>query len=103
MLTEEQMRLALFGPDTPSAPKVVEATLVHPQLPSIPKPKAPKLPSSTPKLRVIIHATRDFEGEIEVLIHESSSLSTLLAQQEAKQAAKKKKFKYVDVISVIQI
>jgi hypothetical protein len=66
------------------------------------KPNAAKSRSSSPKVRVTLHVTKGFEGDVEVFI-ESSTLSTLLAEQEAKQAAKKKKFKYIEVISVTQI
>lgn len=104
MLTEEQMRLALFGSATPPAHEEASKRPIVAQL-SLPaaKPKAAKSRPSSPKMRVTLHVTREFEGDVEVFIHESSTLSTLLAEQEAKQAAKKKKFKYIEVVSVTQI
>ncbi|KZL39466.1 hypothetical protein VT47_09850 [Pseudomonas syringae pv. syringae] len=104
MLTEEQMRLALFGSATPPAHEEARKRPVAAQA-SLPvaKPKAAKSRSSSPRVRVTLHVTKEFEGDVEVFIHLSSTLSTLLAEQEAKQAAKKKKFKYIEVISVTQI
>lgn len=104
MLTEEQMRIALFGSATPSAHEEASKRPLAAQS-SLPvaKQTAAKSRSSSPKVRVTLHVTKEFEGDVEVFIHESSTLSTLLAEQEAKQAAKKKKFKYIEVISVTQI
>lgn len=41
----------------------------------------------------------EFEGAMQELVHEADTLSTLLAEQEAVRSAKKK-FRYVEVISV---
>jgi hypothetical protein len=41
-----------------------------------------------------------YDGEVEVFVHDSSSLSKLVAEQEAKAAAKNKKYKYLELISV---
>ena len=41
----------------------------------------------------------EFEGETYEMIHEADTLSTLLAEQEAVKIAKKK-YRYVEVISV---
>ncbi|WP_189659259.1 hypothetical protein [Pseudomonas amygdali] len=103
-LTEEQMRVALFGSATSPVGQAVSRPPVAAQPRSpVAKSKADKSRSSSHKLRVTLHVTKEFEGDVEVFIHESSTLSTLLAEQEAKQAAKKKKFKYIDVVSVAQI
>ncbi|WP_425327011.1 hypothetical protein [Pseudomonas salomonii] len=98
------MRIALFGSATPLRRDEASKRPVAAQ-PSLPiaKPGAAKRRSSSPKLRVTLHVTKEFEGDVEVFIHESSTLSTLLAEQEAKQAAEKKKFKYIEVVSVSQI
>lgn len=101
-LNEEEMRLALFGSpnksDPQSPPKRSEpVVLIKPQ----PSPK-PRLVAKSllPKLRVTLHVTKDFEGDVEVFIYDANTLSTLVAEQEAKIAAKKKKFRYFDVVSV---
>lgn len=104
LLTEEQMRIVLFGSASPMAREATAEIPIVPQpTPSAQNSKVPTPRSSSPRLRVTLHATKEFEGDVEVLVHESSTLSTLLAEQEAKQAAKKKKFKYFDVVSVVQI
>lgn len=98
------MRIALFGSATPPAHEETSKrpVAIQSSLP-VAKAKAAKSRSSSPKMRVTLHVTKEFEGDVEVFIHESSTLSTLLAEQEAKQAAKKRKFKYIEVISVSQI
>lgn len=53
----------------------------------------------TPRLKVTLRVGNEFEGETYELIHEADTLSSLLAEQEAVKAAKKK-YKYVEVVSV---
>jgi uncharacterized protein (DUF1697 family) len=52
---------------------------------------------------VTLHVTREFEGAVEVLVFDANTLSTLTAEQEAKAEAKKRKYKYIDVVSVLPI
>ncbi|WP_339231413.1 hypothetical protein MHH62_16470 [Pseudomonas sp. FSL L8-0168] len=103
-LTEEQMRRALFGSAVPAAqvtappeqspiPDIALAQVVKP----LPKQKVAK--AFTPRLRVTMQVGNEFEGKTFELIHEADTLSTLLAEQEAVKAAKKK-FRYVEVVSV---
>lgn len=61
---------------------------------------APK--AFTPRLRVTLRVGNEFEGTMHELIHEADTLSTLLAEQEATKAARKK-FRYVEVVSVKSI
>ena len=82
-LNEEDMRLALFGSPKQSDPVV----LAKPQ-PS-PTPRLNSKPLS-PKLRVTLHVTKDFEGDVSVFIYDANTLSTLIAEQEAKKEAKKR-------------
>lgn len=93
VLTEEQMRNALFGATPPGSLKTNQAP---------PAPKFSERPRPT-KLRVTLHVTKIFEGDVEVFVHESNTLSRLVAELEAKEAARKKKYKYIDVVSVQQI
>ena len=51
----------------------------------------------TPRLRVTLGVGNEFEGKMIELIHEADALSSLLAEQEAVKAARKK---YVDMVSV---
>lgn len=93
VLTEEQMRAALFS----SIPAVSLKTNQAPQA-----PKTSERPRPT-KLRVTLHVSKVFEGDLEVFVHESNTLSRLVAELEAKNAARRKKYKYIDVFSVQQI
>jgi len=103
-LTEEEMRQALFGSapspsqqsKTSTAPAVFAAGSAKPVAS---KPAGVKSRVSA-KLRVILHVTREFEGATEVFTYDANTLSTLLAEQEAKAAAKKKKFRYLEVASI---
>lgn len=104
-LSEEEMRQALFGssnqpvPELP--PKRVEPEALAKPQPS-PKPRSVAKPLS-PKLRVVLHVTKEFEGDVEMFIYDANTLSTLVAEQEAKNEARKKKFRYFEVLSVKSI
>lgn len=103
-LTEEEMRRALFGDtDTPTPaalpiPKerVADAVVMTPVSGPV-KKKATK--AFTPRLKVVLRVGNEFEGETFDITHEADTLSTLLAEQVATKAARKK-FRYVEVISV---
>ncbi|NWB91349.1 hypothetical protein [Pseudomonas agarici] len=101
-LSEEEMRLALFGTSGPSADPI--SALLPEAKPTPAPPPAPKrrtmAKALSPKLRVTLHATREFEGQIEVLTYDANTLSTFIAEQEARNEAKKKKFRYFEVVSV---
>ncbi|WP_426108867.1 hypothetical protein [Pseudomonas sp. TWR1-1-4] len=104
-LTEEEMRRALFDTPQPeeqiSAPlvnePVEEVVLAKPVVASAAKKKVAK--AFTPRLRVTLRVGNEFEGKMTELIHEADTLSSLLAEQDAVKAAKKK-YKYVEVLSV---
>lgn len=103
-LTEEEMRQALFGAALSAAPtnevvaheNVLEVVFTKPAVPTA-KKKAAK--AFTPRLRVTLQVGNEFEGKMHELIHEADTLSTLLAEQEAVKAARKK-FRYVEVVSI---
>lgn len=103
-LTEEDMRRALFGDPVPPSPlpqsiekeSVPDTVIISPlKLPT--NKKAPK--AFTPRLKVTLRAGNEFEGGTFELTHEADTLSTLLAEQDATKAARKK-YRYVEVISV---
>lgn len=104
-LTEEEMRLALFGsaqPEEQISPPlakepVEEVVLAKPVVAPAAKKKVAK--AFTPRLRVTLRVGNEFEGKMIELIHEADTLSSLLAEQGAVKAARKK-YKYVDVVSV---
>lgn len=99
-LTEEDMRRALFGgaSPVPTASYSSRQELQARSRPSAPTTKPTR--SGTSKLRVILHVSKEYEGEVEDFVHDVSTLSTLLAEQEAKAAARKKRYKYMEVLSV---
>lgn len=94
-LSEEEMRHALFG--TAAQHSKGAEIQVSGGTASTPV-RRPKGLSS--RLRVILHVTKVYEGPQEVFIYDANTLSTLVAESEAKAAAKKQRFKYFDVISV---
>ena len=104
-LTEEEMRRALFG--TPQPKEQVSTPLVLEPVPEIVFTKPAEAPLAkkkvtkafTPRLRVTLRVGNEFEGKMTELIHEADTLSSLLAEQEAVRAARKK-YKYVEVVSV---
>ncbi|MBT2374923.1 hypothetical protein [Pseudomonas fluorescens] len=103
-LTEEEMRRALFG--EPEAPTSVIDTHEQDTAPEfvIEEPtnamKKKKLSKTfTPRLRVTLRVGNEFEGKMHEIVHEANTLSSLAAEQEATKIAKKK-FRFVEVISV---
>ncbi|MCS4249466.1 hypothetical protein BLL37_05610 [Pseudomonas azotoformans] len=101
--TEEDMRQALFGNAEISAP--VSTSLVEeiqPDVAAVPVSKVAKKKVSkafTPRLLVTLRVSNEFEGRMLEIVHEADTLSTLVAEQEATKAARKK-FRYVEVVSV---
>lgn len=104
-LIEEEMRRALFGTAEPAllaaAPAVQEPKpeIVFTRPVAAPAPKKKAAKAFTPRLRVTMRVGNEFEGKTFELIHEADTLSTLLAEQEAVKAARKK-YRYVEVVSV---
>ena len=103
-LTEQEMRRALFGDPEPASqvtaapiPEPVPEVVFVKAAPSTAKKKAAK--AFTSRLRVTLRVGNEFEGKTFELIHEADTLSKLLAEQEAVKAARKK-FRYVEVVSV---
>ncbi|MBZ9782848.1 hypothetical protein K9857_15005 [Pseudomonas sp. REP124] len=102
-LTLEEMREALFGDAEISAP-VTTALVeeIQPDVTAAPLSKVAKKKVSkafTPRLLVTLRVSNEFEGRTLEIVHEADTLSTLLAEQEATKAARKK-FRYVEVVSV---
>lgn len=112
-LTEDDMRRAL-GLDVPSpaTPAPVEPELkpepiptpapapVAKKEPPAPRPKAKRL---SPALLVTLRVTKEFEGDETLFVHEAKTLSTFDAEQEARKAAAKEKYKYFEVVSIKRV
>ncbi|CRM40154.1 hypothetical protein [Pseudomonas sp. 31 E 6] len=102
-LTEEEMRRALFGQTEPPAPApklhlqdiVQEVVAVQP----IKAAKKKVSKGFTPRLKVTLRVSNEFEGKTFEIVHEADTLSTLLAEQEATKIARIK-FRYVEIVSV---
>ncbi|MCQ3029700.1 hypothetical protein NLO88_03410 [Pseudomonas syringae] len=114
-LTEDDMRRAL-GLDVPSpaAPAPVEPELKpepNPTPAPAPAPVAkapppaqrPKAKRLSPALLVTLRVTKEFEGEETLFVHEAKTLSTFDAEQEARKAAAKEKYKYFEVVSIKRV
>lgn len=119
-LTEEDMRRAL-GLDEPAKPAEQPEPVIEFDLEPAPAPKPepefiiappaevqpaaprPKVKRVSPALRVTLRCTKVFEGEETTFVHDAKTLSTFDAEQEAKKAAAKEKFKYFEVVSVKRV
>lgn len=103
-LTEEEMRRALFGEPELAAPAVAAPVQdIAPEVVVAPPVKAAKKDKVskgfTPRLRVTLRVGNEFEGTMHEIVHEADTLSSLVAEQEATKAARKK-FRFVEVVSV---
>jgi hypothetical protein len=96
-LSEEEMRQALFGPSQKNESEP-EKTQEAPASPEVPPRKVVK--SLSPKLRVTLRVSKEFEGTTELFTYDANTLSTFVAEQSAKAEAKKKKFKYFELVSI---
>lgn len=102
-LTEEEMRQALFGnapisaSESPDYSTAVQADVSDAPISKVAKKMASK--TFSPRLRVTLRVSNEFEGKTFEIVHEADTLSTLLAEQEATKVARKK-FRYVEVVSV---
>ncbi len=103
-LTEEEMRRALFGAgeqvvqdNSPPVQKPLPAVVITQSTKVVEKKKVTK--AYTPRLRVTLRVGNEFEGKMHEIVHEADTLSTLLAEQEATKAARKK-FRFVEVVTV---
>ncbi|MCK3832697.1 MULTISPECIES: hypothetical protein [Pseudomonas fluorescens group] len=104
-ITEKEMRWALFGVSEPVV-SAVNKYRKHPgpDISAIPRLKSEKqiIPNVfTSRLRVKLRVGNEFEGRMYEIVHEADTLSSLVAEQEAVKAARKK-YRFVEVISVRQ-
>jgi hypothetical protein len=103
-LTEEEMRQALFGAS--ESPASVINTRVQDPVTDVvmvqPIKVAKKKTVSkgfTPRMKVMLRVGNEFEGKMHEMIYEADTLSSLAAEQEATKTARKK-FRFVEVVSV---
>ncbi|KPY65058.1 hypothetical protein ALP82_01705 [Pseudomonas savastanoi pv. fraxini] len=98
-LSEDEMRQALFGSAVQSSEELAGRD-PQPALALVRVKRAPTSKPLSPKLRVTLHVTKTYEGPQEVFVHDANTLSSLVAEAEAKAAAKRKKFRYFEVMSI---
>ncbi|MDF3202847.1 hypothetical protein P3C29_29580 [Pseudomonas sp. 1912-s] len=105
-LTEEDMRRALFGESETSEPAAGAPTRTATDIVIMEPIKTAKKKHTfqgfAPKIRVTLRVGNDFEGKTYEMVHEVYTLSFLLAEQEATKTARKK-FRFVEVISIMTI
>ncbi len=106
-LSEDEMRRALFGSMEPALPAAVAskpepAPSIVFSKPAGPTDKKKVAKPFRPRIKVTLHVSNEYEGRMFELIHEADTLSTLLAEQQAIKAARKK-YRYVEVVSVTPI
>lgn len=83
---EEEMRQALFGNAGPK--------------PQIDRPMAKIARKAVrSRLRVTLRVGNEYEGKMFEFVHDVDTLSTLLAEQQATKAARKK-YRFVELVSV---
>lgn len=103
-LTEEEMRRALglssssHSQSQNQAPTIAPSPKVEPERRLPPKAKA-----RTPKLRVTLRVSKEFEGETTLFHHDAATLSRIDAEQQAVALAKKEKYRYFEVVDIKSI
>lgn len=80
-LTEDDMRRALFGSPSGDRSDSGERTLAR------------------SRLRVTLRVSNEYEGKMFEYVHDADTLSTLLAEQQATKAARKK-YRFIELVSV---
>ncbi len=94
--TEEEMRRALFGGEAPAPSKIDKATTTSTDAPK------KRTASFVSKLRVTLHVTNVYEGEVQVVTFDSPSMSRLVAEMDAKRNFQKK-YRYIEVVKVDRV
>lgn len=94
--TEEEMRRALFGGEAQVSSAIVS------QNSTSTNPTKKRVTSFASKIRVTLHVTNVYEGEVEVVTFESPSLSRLVAEMDAKRKFQKK-YRYIEVVKVDRV
>jgi len=108
--TEEEMRRALFGSPEAPAPVNVNVTVTVTVTASVTSPTVVIGPPASsklrkaartfiPKLKVTLRVGNEFEGATELFVYDADTLSKLQAELDATKAARKK-FKYIELVSI---
>lgn len=97
----KEVTLLLQAKDSPNTAEIMGTKLERKRKKALPTPASKKKASKafTPKLKVTLRVGNEFEGKTYELIYKADTLSSLLAEQYAVKAARKK-YRYVEVVSV---
>ena len=104
-LTEDDMRRALGldnAPITTSSSNQVAAVPATQTAQPAHRPKA-KAKARTPKLRVTLRVSTEFEGETTLFTHDADTLSRIDAEQQGRALEKKAKYRYAELVSITPI
>ena len=97
MLTEADMRRALFGSTEATQPAAAAQVAAVPA--GGPREGRKSAKPFTPKLKVTLQVSNEYEGRTYPFVYEADTLSRLQAELDAKRAARKK-YKYIEVVSI---
>ncbi|TCV51379.1 hypothetical protein [Pseudomonas sp. 460] len=98
--TEDEMRRALGLTATQSSPSSPQATTPATNVKSEPRVGGSKPKLRSPKLRVTLLVSKEFEGDTVEFTHDADTLSKFDAEQEAKTLAKKEKYRFFELVSI---
>lgn len=98
--TVDEMRRALGLTATHSSPSTPQATAPASKVKSEPRVGGSKPKLRSPKLRVTLLVSKEFEGETVEFTHDADTLSQFDAEQEAKTLAKREKYRFFDLVSI---
>ncbi|MCD5996950.1 hypothetical protein KDX38_25470 [Pseudomonas sp. CDFA 602] len=100
-MTEEEMRLALFGMGGSPARKAAQQSQQTTASDQPPKATARRKNAKNfvPKLIVTLRVGNEFEGATELFTHQAHTLSKLQAELDAMKEARRK-YKYIELVSV---
>jgi hypothetical protein len=98
--TEDEMRRALGLTETHVSPSTSLAPAPATKVKSEPRVVGSKPKPRSPKLRVTLLVSKEFEGETVEFTHDADTLSQFDAEQEAKTLAQKDKYRFFEVVSI---
>lgn len=98
--TEDEMRRALGLTATQSSSSSPQATTPATNVKSEHRVGGSRPKPRSPKLRVTLLVSKEFEGETVKFTHDADTLSQFDAEQEAKTLAKKEKYRFFELVSI---
>lgn len=102
-LTEDDMRRALGLDNAPITTSSSNQVAAVPATQTAQPAHRPKAKARTPKLRVTLRVSTEFEGETTMFTHDADTLSRIDAEQQGRALAKKAKYRYAELVSITPI